>query len=75
MTSKSRINKVGAALRRQRHANGRTVIRYEGGPCWFNGQVVEPLENDLIVNIVYQAKATDPNVRQLTWGDDTLTTE
>lgn len=70
MRSKSRIEKVGAALRRQRAAHGRLLMGYEDGPLWHNGIITEPLANDTVVRIVYEAKPADPNVKRLTWGDE-----
>lgn len=72
MRNKARITSVHAALRRQRLANARTLIKCEGGPCWYNGQIVEPLANDTIIEIVYQAPADAQNVVHLTWGDDPI---
>ena len=82
MKSKARAERVGAALRRQRHAGGRLLMGYsEGGidgPLWLDGRIV-PAEqvtaSDTVIRICYQAAADAPNVVHLTWGDDTLTTE
>mgnify|MGYP003383576453 CR=1 FL=1 len=82
MRSKSRIEKVGAALRRQRHAGGRMLMGYSedglDGPLWLDGRIV-PAESvtasDTVIRITYQAADDAPNVVHLTWGDDTLTTE
>lgn len=71
MTSKARITKLEKFRRR-----GRVLMGYgDDGPLWCNGVITEPLATDTIIRIVYQAKATDPNVKRLTWGDDTLTNE
>ena len=82
MNAKRRVEAVGAALRRQRHANGRMLMGYsEGGvdgPLWLDGRIV-PAEqvtaSDTVIRICYQAADDAPNVVHLTWGDDTLTTE
>ena len=82
MNAKRRVDQVGAALRRQRHAGGRMLMGYsEGGidgPLWLDGRIV-PAESvtasDTVIRITYQAADDAPNVVHLTWGDDTLTTE
>lgn len=70
MKSKARLTKLEKV-----HRRGRVLMGYEDGPLWHNGVITEPLATDTVIRIVYQAKATDPNVRKLTWGDDTLTNE
>lgn len=65
MKHNARLTKLEGTRRR-----GRTLMGYEDGPLWCNGVIVEPLATDTIIRIVYQAKASDPNVRKLTWGDD-----
>ena len=77
MKSKARIEKVGAALRRQRHANGRMLMGYSeagvDGPLWLDGRIV-PAEqvtaSDTVIRITYQAADDAPNVVHLTWPED-----
>ena len=77
MKSKARIERVGAALRRQRTAGGRLLMGYSedgrDGPLWLDGRIVPAdsvTESDTIVRITYKAADTSPNVKRLVWDYD-----
>lgn len=77
MRTKPRIERVGAALRRQRAAHGRLLMGYSDdgldGPLWLDGRIVPPEQvtaSDTVIRITYQASTDAPNVKRLTWPED-----
>lgn len=70
--SNRRIEKVGAALRRQR-SGGRVLMKYEGGDTFHDGVKIDPAtitDADTLIVITYQAKPGAVNLKRLTWGDN-----
>lgn len=74
MKQKSRIEKVGAALRRQR-SGGRVLMRFEEGDTFHDGVKVDPAtitDADTLIVITHEAKPGTVNLKRLTWNDNPM---